>query len=90
MAAVVRILSKRKMRGPVVLLGISEAAEVLFEGLIYPLGLSIGLRVVGSAVGEMDAKGRHDFLPEGCEELSPPIGDNIARYPMLGEDVGDE
>ncbi len=62
---VVGELSQRKQLGPVVLLVVAVGAEVLFEGLIDPLGLTIPFRMISRSEVELHTK----RCAEAAEEM---------------------
>ncbi len=62
---VVGELSQRKQLGPVVLLVVAVGAEVLFEGLIDPLGMTIPFRMIFRSEVELYTK----LCTEAAEEM---------------------
>src|SRR6266498_3937449 len=66
---VVGELSQRKQLGPVVLLVIAVGAEVLFEGLIDPLSLTIPFRMISQSEVELHTNRCAEAAEEMRDEL---------------------
>lgn len=89
-SVVVSELCKRKQVGPIVLLVVAIYADVLLQGLVSALGLSVAFGVV--AGGEV--KSHVECFSEGAEEvgyeLRATVGGDVRRNSVLREDVEDE
>jgi len=73
--------------GPVILLIDAEGSEVLFYGLVLPLGLAVGLRVEGGRESLVDAHVGADSTPESAGELRSTVGDEIVWYAVVADHV---
>jgi len=69
------------------LLIVAEGLEVLFHGLVLPLGLAVGLRVEGGRESVVDAHVGADSSPESAGELRSAVGDDIVWYAVLADHV---
>jgi len=72
------------------LLVVAVGAEVLLEGLIDPLGLSISLGIISQGKVELHAEGSSEAAEEMGNELRAVVRGNMSRYSVLGEDMEDE
>ncbi|KAG6891829.1 hypothetical protein C0992_003353, partial [Termitomyces sp. T32_za158] len=59
-------------------------------GLIHSFGLAIGLRVVGGRESNLDVERLTEGGPELGDEKGAPVGDDIVRESVFGEDVFEE
>jgi len=71
--------------GPVILIIVAEGSEVLFRGLVLPLGQAFGLRVEGGQESVVDTHVGADSSPELAGELRSAVGDNIVWYAVLAD-----
>jgi len=76
---VVGKLRQREECVPVVLSLPDEETQVLFQFLVDPFRLSVGLRVVGGRRRGFDSQQSVQFLHEGSNELWPAVGNNLLR-----------
>src|SRR6266545_3635304 len=74
-SVVVGELSQRKQFGPVVLLVAAVGAEVLLEGLIDPLGLTIPFRMI--------SRGEVEFHVERCAKAAEEMRDKLRAAVMM-------
>jgi len=72
------------------LLVVAVGTEVLLEGLIDPLGLSIPLRVISQGEVEFHTEGSSETAEEMGDKLRAAVRGNMSRYSVLGEDMEDE
>jgi hypothetical protein len=87
---VVSKFSEGKERTPVILHVVAVHLDVLFQSLVDMLGLSVSGRM--AAGGEVETHIKH-FSQESGEminKLGAPIGGDMTRNSVLGEDVKDE
>jgi hypothetical protein len=63
------------------------SSKHILKNLIYPLCLSIGLRMVSRAVNQMRPQGSMQLLPEVSYELGTPIKNDGLRHTMQTQDV---
>ena len=73
--AVVHEFSGWKELIPVILLVVSEEPDELLHFLVDPLGLNIGLQVVGHGCHQFDADEVPELHGELCDKLRSPVGD---------------
>src|SRR6266540_1536443 len=76
-SVVVGELSQRKQFGPVVLLVAAVGVEVLLEGLIDPLGLTIPFRMI--------SRGEVEFHVERCAEAAEKMRDKLRAAVRCGK-----
>src|SRR6266542_1678110 len=84
---VVGELSQRKQLRPVVLLVVAVGAEVLFEGLIDLLSLTIPFRMISRSEVELHTKHCAEAAEEMRDELCPAVRCNMTVYSVLREDM---
>ena len=86
-SVVVRKLRKREEFGLVVLLIVAVNTEVLFQGLVDALRLTVAFGVVTGSEVELHV----ESFPEGAEEvgdkLRTSVGGDVRRNFVLGEDM---
>lgn len=75
---------------PIVLLVGTIHSDVLLEGLVGALGLSVGLRVMSRGEVEVNTKEFAEGAHEHGDKLGAPIGGEVIRNSVLGEDVDEE
>jgi len=73
--------------GPVVLLVVADGSNILFDGLVLPLGLAVDLRAEGSWESVVDAHVGADLSPESASELRCAVCNTIVWYTMLADHV---
>ena len=81
---------KRKQLGPVVLSLVDKETKVLLQFLVYPLCLTIPLRVVSCGSRQFNSEDSIEFPSEFRNELGAPIGHYLPRQPMVPPDVLEE
>ena len=86
---VVGELCEREETVPVILSLPDEDAYVLFQLLVNPFGLSIGLRMIGGRRGGFDPEQPVEFLHEQGNKLRPSVGDNFAWEAVEFPDIAD-
>ena len=89
-SVVVSKLREREQREPVVLLIVAVDLDVLFQGLVSVLGLTITFRMVPRGKVQLHVQGRAKRSEEVQDELRTPITSYMGRDPVLREDVDDE
>jgi len=82
-------LCEREEVIPVILSFPDEDAYVLFQFLVNPFGLSVGLWMIGGRRGGFDPEQPVEFLHEQGNELWPSVGDNLAWEAVEFPDVAD-
>jgi hypothetical protein len=87
---VVSEFSEGKERTPVVLHVVAVHPNVLFQSLVDTLGLSVGGRVVAGGEVETHIECFSQGSGQMVNKLGAPIGGDMTRNSMLGEDVKDE
>ena len=75
---------------PVILPLIDKEAEVLFQLLVYPLHLSITLRMVGRSGSQPYAEEAVELSRQLRYELQTSVGDNLFQKSMQLPDVHEE
>ena len=89
-SVVVSKLREWEQREPVVLLIVAVDPDVLFQGLVSALGLTITFRMVPRGKVQLHVQGRAKQLEEVQDELQTPIATYMGRNSVLREDVDDE
>lgn len=89
-SVVVGELGERKETGPVGLLIVAVAADVLFQCLIRTLRLTISFRVITRSEMEDHPQGDSETSEEAGDEFGAPVVSNMSWDTVLGEDVNDE
>ena len=87
---VVSKLREWEQHEPVVLLIVAVDLDVLFQGLISVLGLTITFRMVPRGEVQFHVQGRAKRSEEVRDELRTPIASYMGRDTMLREDVDDK
>src|SRR6266498_1312030 len=82
-SVVVGELSQRKQFGPVVLLVAAVGAEVLLEGLIDPLGLTIPFRMISRGEVEFHVERCAEAVEEMSDKLRAAVRCDVPGYPVL-------
>jgi len=72
---------------PVVLSFSDEEPQVLFQFLVDPFHLSVGLWVVSSRRHSFDSQQSVQFLHEGSDKLRSAVGDDLPREAVKFPDV---
>jgi len=72
------------------LLVVAVGVEVLLEGLIDLLGLSVSLGISSRGEMEFHTKGSSKAAEEVGNELRAAVRGNMSQYSVLGEDMEDE
>ena len=72
---------------PVVLSFSNEEPQVLFQFLVDPFRLSVGLQMVSGRRRGFDSQQSVQFLHEGSDELRSAVGDDLLREAMKFPDV---
>ena len=67
---------------PVILLVVNEELDKLLHFLVDPLGLAVGLQVVGRGHCWYDANEAPELCSELCDELRSPVGDVLLQCAM--------
>jgi len=76
-----------EVAGPVVLTDGSIGSEILLEGLVDMLGLTIGLRVISSRHGLFNTEEGTEAAKESRSKLGAAIGDQFRRETEESPDV---
>jgi hypothetical protein len=87
---VVSEFSEGKEQTPVVLHVVAVHPNILFQSLVDTLGLSVGGRMVAGGEVETHIKRFSQRSGEMVNKLGAPIGGDVTRNSVLGEDVKDE
>ena len=87
---VVSDLREWEQSEPVVLLIVAVDTDVLFQGLISVLGLTITFGMVSRGEVQLHVQGHAKRLEEVRDKLGTPITGHMGQNPMLREDVDDE
>jgi len=72
---------------PIVLSFSDEEPQVLFQFLVDPFRLSVGLRVVSGRCRGFDSQQSVQFLHEGSDKLRSAVGNDLPREAMKFPDV---
>ena len=70
-------------------LGCYACPEHIFEDLINPFRLTIGLRVVSRTANELSTKGCVKVLPKMCNKLCSTVRNDSPGYSMQTQDTAD-
>ena len=89
-SVVVSKLHERKQREPVVLLIVAVDPDVLFQGLVSALGLTITFRMVPRGEVQLHVQGCAQRSEEVQDELRTPIASYMGWDAMLREDMDDK
>ena len=89
-SVVVSKLCEQEQHEPVVLLIVAVDLDVLFQGLISALGLTVTFRMVPRGKVQLHVQGRAKQSEEVQDELRTPIASYMGQDSMLREDVDDE
>ena len=87
---VVSKLCEREQCEPVVLLIVAVDLDVLFQGLVSALGLTVTFRMVPRGKVQLHVQGRAKRSEEVRDELRTPIASYMGWDSVLQEDVDDE
>jgi hypothetical protein len=83
-------LSKEQEVGPVVLLVRAVRTEILFESLISPFGLAVGLWMVARGEVELHVKGLAESSEEARDKLRASVEGDMQGDTVFGEDMHDK
>ena len=89
-SVVVSELRKWKQREPVVLLIVAVDPDVLFQGLISALSLTVTFRMVPRGEVQLHVQGSAKQLEEAQDEFRTPVASYMGRDSVLREDVDDK
>ena len=79
------------MSVPVVHGIIDVGTKCLFNSTIVALGLSVGLRMMGSGGSQMSLEvGVHEVIPKGADKLGVPVGYDGPRESVMLENIRKE
>ena len=87
---VVSELRQREEFGPVVLLIIAIDSNVLFQGLICLLGLSVSFGVITGGEMELHIQSCSERSEEVGYKLGASVGSNVRRNTMFRENMHNE
>jgi len=73
----------RKERGPVVLLIVAVAAEVLFQRLVNVFGLAVAFRVISGSEVKIHVKGFTESAEEVGDKFGAAVGGDVEWYSVF-------